>query len=144
VFQSHLDGSRHFITPERSIEIQAQLGSDIAMAFDECAPGDAPRAAVETAMTRTTRWAARSLAAPRGPTQNLFGIIQGGSDTALRRRHLGEICALPFDGFALGGLSVGEAREATWAVLEAVAAELPAAKPRYVMGYGTPADLVHA
>src|SRR5205823_8433321 len=123
---------------------QAALDSDIVMAFDQCAPGDAPPALIEEAMVRTTRWAARSIAAPRGPNQSMFGIVQGGSDIALRRRHLAEICAFPFDGFALGGLSVGEPGPATYAVLDAVGDQLPRDRPRYVMGFGTPADLVTA
>src|SRR5262249_29117762 len=117
-FQSHIDGSRHVLTPELSMEIQTTLGSDIAMAFDHCPPGDAPPALTEEAMARTPRWAARCLAAPRAPDQAVFGIVQGGADIALRRRHLGEICALPFDGFALGGLAVGETVTETHAVLD--------------------------
>jgi len=143
-FQSHLDGSRHLLTPERSVAIQTALGSDIAMAFDHCPPGDAPPALIQEAMERTTRWAVRSIAAPRAPSQAMFGIVQGGSDIALRRRHLTEICALDFDGFALGGLSVGEPGPAMYAVLDATADELPCDRPRYLMGVGTPADLVTA
>jgi queuine tRNA-ribosyltransferase len=143
-FQSHIDGSRHVLTPELSMEIQQALGSDIAMAFDHCPPGDAPAALIGEAMERTTRWAARCLRAPRAENQAVFGIVQGGADIALRRRHIGEICALEFDGFALGGLAVGESVTQTYAVLDAVADELPRAKPRYLMGVGTPADLVTA
>jgi queuine tRNA-ribosyltransferase len=143
-FRSHIDGAALRLTPERSIEIQATLGSDIAMAFDQCPPGDAPRAVIEAAMARTTAWAARSLAAPRAPGQALFGIVQGGIHVDLRRRHLAEIAALDFDGIALGGLSVGEAPAEMYRVLEAFAAELPADKPRYLMGVGTPDDLRQA
>jgi queuine tRNA-ribosyltransferase len=152
-FRSHLDGAALELTPERSMAIQATLGSDVAMAFDHCPPSDAPPALVEEAMARTTRWAARSLAAPRSevtPGQLRFGIVQGGVDVALRRRHIAEICALddgagrPFDGFALGGLAVGEPPEVTWSVLDAVADELPAGSARYLMGVGTPRDLVEA
>ena len=143
-FASHIDGSRHLLTPELAMEIQATLGSDIAMAFDHCPPGDSPPALMEEAMARTTRWAERCIAAPRAPDQALFGIVQGGADIALRRRHLGEICALAFDGFALGGLAVGETVGETYAVLDAIADELPQGKPRYLMGVGTPADLVTA
>ena len=107
-FSSHLDGSVQRFTPERAMAVQAALGSDIAMAFDECPPSDAPPDVVATAMSRTTRWAARCLAAPRAPGQLRFGIVQGGVDVALRRRHLGEIEPLAFEGLALGGLGVGE------------------------------------
>jgi queuine tRNA-ribosyltransferase len=144
VFQSHIDGSRHVLTPESSMDIQATLGSDIAMAFDHCPPGDAPAVLLEEAMARTTRWAKRCLLAPRAPEQAVFGIVQGGADIARRRRHIGEICSLAFDGFALGGLAVGETVAQTYEVLDAVADELPKDKPRYLMGVGTPADLVTA
>ncbi len=140
-FRSHIDGSSHRLTPERSIEIQATLGSDIAMAFDECPPGGAPREIVERAMTRTTRWAQRCLATPLAPGQNLFGILQGGADIGLRRRHLDELGPLPFAGFALGGFSVGEAIGDMYAALDAFADELPADRPRYLMGVGTPEDI---
>ncbi len=141
-FRAPTDGSQHHLTPEVAMAIQAQLGSDIAMAFDHLAPGDAPRPLVEEAMARTTRWAARCIAAPRADTQARFGIVQGGVHVDLRRRHIGEICALPFDGFALGGLSVGEPIPVMYEVLDAVAHELPADRPRYLMGVGTPLDLV--
>jgi queuine tRNA-ribosyltransferase len=140
-FRSHIDGAKLRLTPESSVGIQAALGSDIAMAFDECPPSDAPREVVERALKRTTAWAARSLAAPRAPGQALFGIVQGGIDLELRRRHLGEIAALDFDGIALGGLSVGEAPAEMYRILDEVAHELPAHKPRYLMGVGTPEDL---
>jgi queuine tRNA-ribosyltransferase len=143
-FQSHIDGSRHMLTPEKSIEIQSVLGSDIAMAFDHCPPGEAPRELMIEAMERTTRWAVRSIEAPRAENQAMFGIVQGGSDIGLRRTHMKQICSLPFQGFALGGLSVGEATEKMYEVMDAVACELPAASPRYVMGIGTPADLLAA
>ena len=140
-FRSHIDGAKLRLTPESSIAIQAALGSDIAMAFDECPPSDAPRDVVERALRRTTAWAARSLAAPRAPGQALFGIVQGGIDLELRRRHMAEIAALDFDGIALGGLSVGEAPAEMYRILDEVAHELPAGKPRYLMGVGTPEDL---
>jgi len=152
-FRSHIDGAQLELTPERSMEIQAVLGSDVAMAFDHCPPADAPPALIEEALARTTRWAARSLLAPRStqtPGQLRFGIVQGGTDVALRRRHIAEIVAItdaagePFDGYALGGLAVGETPETTWRVLDAVADELPAARPRYLMGVGTLRDLVEA
>jgi queuine tRNA-ribosyltransferase len=143
-FRSHVDGAPMRLTPERSLEIQATLGSDIAMAFDQCPPGDAPREVVEQAMARTTAWARRCLAAPRAPGQALFGIVQGATHIDLRRRHIGEIAAMDFDGIALGGLSVGEAPAQMYEVLDAVAHELPADKPRYLMGVGTPDDLRRA
>jgi queuine tRNA-ribosyltransferase len=143
-FRSHIDGSAHRLTPERSMEIQATLGSDIAMAFDQCPPGDAPRAAVLAAMGRTTAWARRCLEVPRVRGQALFGILQGGTDLELRRRHLDEIGRLPFDGLALGGFSVGEPIEAMAETLHACAHELPDDRPRYLMGVGTPDDIRRA
>jgi queuine tRNA-ribosyltransferase len=140
-FRSHLDGSEQRLTPERAMQIQAQLGSDIAMAFDECPPSDAPLDVVTGAMARTTRWARRSVDAPRAPGQLRFGIVQGGTDAALRRAHLGEIAPLPFDGLALGGLGVGEPPEVMHAVVGEIAPAMPADRPRYLMGVGTPEDL---
>jgi queuine tRNA-ribosyltransferase len=142
-FRSHLDGQKLRLTPERSIEIQAALGSDIAMAFDECPAGDAPREVIERAMGRTTRWLARCLAAPRAPGQALFRIVQGGVHLDRRRRHLAEIAATEVDGIALGGLSVGEAPAEMYRVLDALTHELPPERPRYLMGVGTPDDLAH-
>ena len=121
--------------------IQTALGSDIAMAFDECPPSDAPRAVIEAAMARTTRWARRCAVAPAAPGQLRFGIVQGGVHLDLRRAHLGDIAALPFDGMALGGLGVGEAPEVMYGVIDAIAGEMPAERPRYLMGVGTPEDI---
>jgi queuine tRNA-ribosyltransferase len=145
-FSSHIDGAPQRLTPERAMEIQALLGSDIAMAFDECPPSDAPREVIEAAMARTTRWARRCLAVapPPGQPQLRFGIVQGGVHLDLRRAHLGELAALPFDGFALGGLGVGEAPEIMHGVIDQVAAEMPALRPRYLMGVGTPEDIWQA
>ncbi len=140
-FRSHIDGSKHRLTPEVSMNIQRILGSDIAMVFDQCPPGDAPPEVQEEALARTTAWAKRSLAAPHAAGQAVFGIVQGGVDTARRLRHAEEITALDFDGTALGGLAVGEAVEDTYRVLDEVAHTLPAGKPRYLMGVGTPTDL---
>jgi queuine tRNA-ribosyltransferase len=145
-FRSHIDGSEQRLTPERAMEIQRLLGSDVAMAFDHCPPSDAPRGDIEDAMTRTTAWALRSLAAPRAPGQLRFGIVQGGTHLDLRRRHLGELAAMEadgrgFDGFALGGLGVGEAPEIMYDVIAAVAPEMPEDRPRYLMGVGTPTDI---
>jgi len=141
-FRSHIDGALERLTPERAMEIQGKLGSDIAMAFDECPPSDAPLAELDAAMERTTRWARRCLAAPRKPGQLRFGIVQGGIDLGRRRAHLAEIAALPFDGFALGGFSVGEAPPIMHALVGELAPQMPAAAPRYLMGVGTPADLL--
>jgi queuine tRNA-ribosyltransferase len=143
-FRSHIDGAALHLTPELAMEIQRTLGSDVAMAFDHCPPSDAPREAIVDAMARTTRWAARCRAAPRAGGQIVFGIVQGGTHVDLRRRHIEEIAALGFDGMALGGLAVGEAPEVTWSVLDAVADELPRDRPRYLMGVGTPRDLIEA
>ncbi|MBK9070353.1 MAG: tRNA guanosine(34) transglycosylase Tgt [Myxococcales bacterium] len=140
-FQSHIDGSRHRLTPERSLEIQGILGSDIAMAFDQCPAGDADARVHDLAMRRTTAWAARCLQVARPAGQALFGIVQGGTDVARRVAHLAELAAMPFDGFAIGGLSVGEPIPDMYRTLDGFAHVMPANKPRYLMGVGTPADL---
>jgi queuine tRNA-ribosyltransferase len=142
-FRSHIDGSKHRLTPEVSMQIQAVLGSDIAMCFDQCPPGDAAAEVHEVALARTTAWAARCRAAPRAAGQALFGIVQGGVDAERRRRHAAAITALDFDGHALGGLAVGERLEDTYRILDEIAHTLPAARPRYLMGVGTPGDLEH-
>jgi queuine tRNA-ribosyltransferase len=141
-FRSHLDGSLKRLTPEESIRVQSLLGADIAMAFDECPPGDADRDAIRRAMDRTTAWAKRCLEAPRAEKQSLFGIVQGGTHEDLRTEHLQAIASLPFDGIALGGLSVGEAIEDMHRTLYAVAHTMPSERPRYLMGVGTPKDLL--
>jgi queuine tRNA-ribosyltransferase len=143
-FRSHIDGSKHRLTPEVSMQIQRVLGSDIAMVFDQCPAGDADDAVHEAALARTTAWARRCRAAPRATGQAVFGIVQGGIDTARRLRHLAEIAALEFDGHALGGLAVGENLDDTYRILDEVAHHLPAERPRYLMGVGTPADLEKA
>jgi queuine tRNA-ribosyltransferase len=140
-FRSHLDGSEQRLTPERAMAIQTALGSDVAMAFDECPPSDAPRPVIEAAMARTSAWARRCLAAPAAPGQLRFGIVQGGVHLDLRRAHLADIAALSFDGLALGGLGVGEAPEVMYGVIDALADEMPADRPRYLMGVGTPEDI---
>jgi queuine tRNA-ribosyltransferase len=140
-FRSHIDGSTHRFTPERSMEIQGVLGSDIAMAFDQCPPGDGAPEVVARALHRTTAWARRCLEVQRPSGQALFGILQGGIDLDLRRRHLDELGGLPFDGFAIGGLSVGEPIPEMYRVLDGYAHELPEDRPRYLMGVGTPEDL---
>jgi queuine tRNA-ribosyltransferase len=145
-FQSHLDGSPQFLSPERSMEIQRNLGADICMAMDECPPGQLERPKLEISMARTTRWLARSRAVLLQPHQGLFAINQGGTHLDLRRRHLAEAMELdaktPFQGFAVGGLSVGERKEEMNAVLAEFVKELPADRPRYLMGVGTPEDLL--
>jgi len=145
-FQSHIDGSPQFLSPERSLEIQRNLGSDICMALDECPPGQLERTKLELSMARTTRWLARSRAVALQPHQGLFAINQGGTHLDLRRRHLAEALELdaktPFQGFAVGGLSVGEPKPDMNAVLAEFVQELPADRPRYLMGVGTPEDLL--
>jgi queuine tRNA-ribosyltransferase len=144
-FTSHLDGSTHRLTPERAMEIQALLGSDIAMAFDQLVDPTLPHADVAEAMERTHRWAARSLAARGRPDQAVFGIIQGGVDPELRRDSATAIAALPFDGIAVGGLSVGESKSEMSATLEVVADTLADdPRPRYLMGVGSPVDFFAA
>ena len=143
-FRSHIDGSKHRLTPEVSMNIQRVLGSTIAMVFDQCPPGDADAAIHELALARTTAWARRCRVVERAPGQALFGIVQGGIDTARRVRHMAEITALDFDGHALGGLAVGEQLAETYRILDEVAHLLPAERPRYLMGVGTPADLERA
>jgi queuine tRNA-ribosyltransferase len=140
-FRSHIDGSEHRLTAERSMEIQGVLGSDIAMVFDQCPPGDAAPEAIEQAMRRTTAWAARCAAVRRPAGQALFGIVQGGVDLDRRHRHLAELTPLGFDGHAIGGLSVGEAIDDMYRILDGFAHTMPATKPRYLMGVGTPQDL---
>jgi len=143
-FASHLDGSKHLLTPEKSVAIQETLGSDIVMAFDQCPPGRAEPAEVRQALERTTRWLRRSVEARRREDNALFGIVQGGIDLDLRKASLAQVTDLPCEGYALGGLSVGEARDATWSTIEAIAPLMPTDKPRYLMGVGTPEDLLVA
>jgi queuine tRNA-ribosyltransferase len=144
VFRSHLNGEKKHLTPEESMRVQALLGSDIAMLLDECPPGGADRSVIEAAMTRTSSWARRSLAHPPAPGQARFGIVQGGIHLDLRLAHLADIAALPVDGVALGGFSVGEPIAEMVRVLSALGPKLPREKPRYLMGVGTPYDLLAA
>jgi queuine tRNA-ribosyltransferase len=141
-FQSHLDGSRHLLTPERSIGIQESLGADIIMAFDECPPSTAERSYLEASLARTTRWLHRCAQAWSRERSSLFGIVQGGLDHALRQRHVEEVCALELPGYALGGYSVGESPQAMHESVSRSAPLLPRERPRYLMGVGTPLDLV--
>ncbi|MBC7384790.1 MAG: tRNA guanosine(34) transglycosylase Tgt [Cryobacterium sp.] len=141
-FRSHIDGSKHRFTPELSMEIQRALGSDIVMAFDECPPYPATEEQVLSAMRRTVAWAHRGLATELGPHQNRFGIVQGGLYPHLRERSAREITELPFDGFAIGGLSIGESPDLMQKMATHTAPFLPEDKPRYLMGVGRPEDLV--
>ena len=140
-FRSHLDGSLHFLSPETSIDIQQRMGVDIAMAFDECPAYGQSRAEIEESMELTHRWAARSLRARSG-TSALFGIVQGGVHQDLRQRSVETVGAMDFDGVAIGGLSVGEPKEEMLETLRFTAPLLPEGKPRYLMGVGTPQDLL--
>jgi queuine tRNA-ribosyltransferase len=161
-FRSHLDGSKHFLSPEVSMEIQAALGSDIVMVFDECPPGDATTEATLKNLEITARWALRSKARfgqlqMRGMdtgaltnsdglsgSQALFGIVQGAGHLDLRKESLQRTLEIGFDGYAIGGLSVGEEKEVMSEVLEFLAPQMPRESPRYLMGVGTPEDLIEA
>jgi len=142
-FASHLDGARHMLSPERSMEVQRLLGSDIAMAFDQLLPAKASRDEQSAAMDRSMRWAERSKVAFSGPGA-LFGIQQGGLDEELRGRSAEALTAIGFDGYAIGGLAVGEGQEAMCRVLDFAAPMLPVDRPRYLMGVGKPDDLVES
>jgi queuine tRNA-ribosyltransferase len=141
-FRSHIDGSPLELTPERAVEIQENLGSDIAMVLDECPAADSEPARMRAAVTRTIRWAERCRNRHRRPEQAQFAIVQGGLDLELRAHCARELAALDFPGYALGGFSVGEAPEAMHELLPPCAELLPAAKPRYLMGVGRPEDLL--
>jgi len=143
-FRSHIDGSRHVLSPEFAVEVQEALGSDIRMVLDECVEYPAGRREVEEAVRRTTVWARRSLAASRREEGGLFGIVQGGMIPELRKRSVEEICALPFPGFAIGGVSVGEGKQLLRETVDFTAPLLPTGKPRYLMGVGTPEDILFA
>lgn len=141
-FKSHIDGSIHRLTPEKSVEIQQKLGADIIMAFDECAP-PYDRDYIERAMHRTHNWAERCLVAKTRPDQALFGIVQGGIFPDLRQQSAEAIASMGFPGHAIGGLSVGETKAEMNDMLEVVNAVLPEDKPRYLMGVGSPEDLIN-
>ena len=160
-FRSHVDGSRQFLSPEVSMEVQSALGSDIVMAFDECAAGRAPQDEARQSMELTARWARRSrnrfdelqregMDTGRKETeglsgaQALFGIVQGAAHLDLRRESLARKVEIGFDGYAIGGLSVGEEKSVMWNVVGEIAPELPDERPRYLMGVGTPEDLLEA
>lgn len=141
-FQSHIDGSRHRFTPEVSMAIQKALGSDIVMAFDQCPPYPATETEVEAAMRRTLSWAERGLRVPLKNHQARFGIVQGGLYENLRVKSAQEITSLPYDGFAIGGLSIGETPDLMQKMASFTAPLLPVDRPRYLMGVGRPEDLV--
>jgi queuine tRNA-ribosyltransferase len=142
VFRSHLNGDQHFLTPEAVVSLQEAMGVDILICLDECPPHPAPEAQVRRAADLTWKWARRSLAARVRPDAALFAVVQGGMSPDLRREQAQAFRELPFQGFAIGGLSVGEDKETTYAMVEVTAPELPEDKPRYLMGVGTPEDLV--
>lgn len=161
-FRSHLDGSLQFLSPEVSMQVQAALGSDIVMVFDECAPGGASHEETRKSAELTARWAARSRAhfdllqsegrdlgrkadvKNLSGAQALFGIVQGAGHIDLRRESLARTVEIGFDGYAIGGLSVGEEKPVMWAVIDDIAPQMPVDRPRYLMGVGTPEDLVEA
>ncbi|MGF1501610.1 MAG: tRNA guanosine(34) transglycosylase Tgt [Paracoccaceae bacterium] len=143
-FKSHIDGSEHRLSPERSMEIQRLLGADIVMAFDECTPHPADHATARASMELSMRWAERSRAAAIGPGQALFGIQQGALFEDLRAESARRLVEIGFEGYAIGGLAVGEGQEAMFRVLETAPEMLPADRPRYLMGAGKPSDLVGA
>ena len=144
VFRSHIDGSSHFITPEKAVELQEGFGSDIAMVLDEPSPSDAPLSKVRDAMERTHRWAERCLEAHKRNDQQLFAIVQGGFDSALRQCSAEFMSTLDFPGYAIGGLSLGEPKDITWEMVRQTTQYLPIHKPRYLMGVGSPEDLLDA
>lgn len=141
-FQSHIDGSTHFITPEKAIEIQESLGADIIMVLDQCVALPANREVIRDSVRRTRLWAERCQSARRRTDQALFGIVQGGLEPDERVASARELVELGFEGYAVGGLSVGEGKPDMYAMLDVTVPELPAKKPRYLMGVGLPEDLV--
>lgn len=141
-FQSHIDGSTHFLTPEKAIEIEEALGADIIMVLDQCVALPAGRDVIEEGVRRTKLWAERCQAKRRRNDQALFGIVQGGLEADLRVASARDLVALGFDGYAVGGLSVGECKADMYAMLDVTVPELPETKPRYLMGVGLPEDLV--
>jgi queuine tRNA-ribosyltransferase len=147
IFRSHLDGATYELSPERAVEIQTLLGSDIAMQLDECVRLPAPRAEIDRAMQLSLRWAERSRRAFEGQAATgraLFGIVQGGDDPALRAESARGLIDIGFEGYAIGGLAVGESPEVMRAMIDATAPALPTDRPRYLMGVGTPEDIVEA
>ncbi len=143
-FTSTYDGSKHRLTPETAVATQEQLGADIQMALDVCPPLPSTTEVVREAMRRTSLWARRARAAHQRDDQSLFGIVQGGINEHLRRESARDIVSVGFDGYGIGGLSVGETREQMLPALAAALAELPADQPRYLMGVGDPASMIEA
>ncbi len=143
-FRSHIDGSQHFITPELAIQFQEALGADIIMVLDECPPVSADFNKVRRAMNRTHLWAARCRQARKSRRQALYAIVQGGVFPELRRQSAEYLTSLDFPGYAIGGLSLGEPKEVTWSITEEAIALLPEGKPRYLMGVGSPEDIIEA
>ena len=141
LFRSHIDGSEHFITPEMTVQFQESLGADIIMVLDEC-PAQGSLAEMQSAMTRTHHWAERCRKAQRRRDQKLYAIVQGGVFPELRRQSAEYLTSLDFPGYAIGGLSLGEPKEVTFSMVAETAALLPADKPRYLMGVGSPEDIV--
>jgi len=149
LFRSHIDGSRHYFTPQKVLDIQYRLGSDIMMILDDLVALPAEKRRIALSIERTTRWAERSIRYHRasqargiGVDQNIFAIIQGGTDPEFRKISAESLCAMDFDGFAIGGLSVGEANQAMYDTVELTTPFMPQTRPRYLMGVGTPEDLV--
>jgi queuine tRNA-ribosyltransferase len=142
LFQSHIDGSRHVLTPELAVSIQESLGSDIMMCLDECTPYPATHRQAEDSLALTLQWAGRSRAVRQRSDQALFGIVQGGMYLDLRKKSVEALTAMGFDGYALGGVSVGEPKDSMMSVVAGTAPLLPSDRPRYLMGVGTPADIV--
>lgn len=142
VFRSHIDGGIFELSPEKAVRIQEQLGADCIMCLDECPPHDSPPEKMQAAVNRTTAWAARCRDAQSRSDQALFGIVQGGTDAKLRERSAEELVPFDFPGYAVGGLSVGESPEEMYATLDVTVPFLPADRPRYLMGVGTPIDLI--
>jgi queuine tRNA-ribosyltransferase len=143
-FRSHIDGSQHFITPEKAIELQEALGADVIMVLDECPPIDADFDKVRRAMSRTHLWADRCQRVHRHDDQILFAIVQGGVFPELRRQSAEYLTSLDFPGYAIGGLSLGEPKEVTWSITRGTITLLPEDKPRYLMGVGSPEDIIEA
>ncbi len=143
-FRSHIDGSRHNLTPELAIQYQEALGADIIMVLDECPPHDDSFDKVKKAMERTHRWAERCLKAQKRPEQALYAIVQGGTFPELRRQSAEYLTSLDFPGYAIGGLSIGEPKKVTLAIIEETVALLPETRPHYLMGVGSPEDIVEA
>jgi queuine tRNA-ribosyltransferase len=142
IFRSHIDGSEHMLTPELAVQYQESIGSDIAMVLDECPPHDSSRERTVQATERTHRWAERCIKAGKRPDQHLFAIVQGGMFADLRRHSAGYLASLDFPGYAIGGLSLGESKQTTLEMIENVVPILPESRPRYLMGVGSPEDLV--